>query len=485
MFTLGQCDILFINPPHHRRRDSGVNIPLGLGYLASYVRSNGFTPAIIDCAPIFSETDPVSLEKMKKFLEERLSETYPSLAVGIGPCTLACVRSLVAIGQVCKKKLSNVPTIYGGPLASISELEWFFFDNLGAYAVVPGDAEVVLLKLLEHLKSGNRDRVEGVSYGAATPLSPNRIRNLDDLPFPARDLFDKTKYFPSIRRDLFVYPYACMVCTRGCIHECIFCSSSSVHNGSKSNRSLSNVSEEVRMLTKEMAVKSIIFYDDCLFSNESSVNEEVREFARIVKTSGNGVLWQVEMRTNIASLLDETSIGVLYSSGCRQINMGIEKGTKKGLKSIGKGTKPEQAVEACLRIRQHSPKMRLAGTFILGGPGETYDDVMETIEFAKKLGLLFAHFYPLEMYPGTKLYTALFGKENRVWLDLVNEDSVFDGSLIYEDILKKKDLLELSCQAYREFYRRNDWVNLAKRQLGKESESVSKIAFSWGESSRW
>lgn len=316
-------------------------------------------------------------------------------------------------------------------------------------------------------------------------FSPNTIKDIDKLPFPARDLFDHGRYFLSTRRDLYVYPFAGFVCSRGCPYECGFCSSSTMRKGHHSMRSLNNVSEEIRMLTTNIGVRSIVFYDDCSFSNESTINEEITEFTKMIKSSGKGVVWQIDMRTDVANALTSNSVEKMYQSGCRQINLGIEKGNLTGLKSIGKSTNPEESAKACKTITSSAPNLRLAGTFILGGPGETYDEAMETIEFSKKLGLLYAHFYPLEIYPGTRLYHKKFGLDMRIWLNLVQQDSAFAGSLVYEDILKRDDILELTCKAYKSFYRRKEWSALGKRLLGGHFNSVCSTVFSWGEGPRW
>lgn len=462
-----------------------MNIPLGLGYLSSFIRLKGFTPHILDCVPFFPSIDSVSLERMKNWLMEKLCENRPTLAIGIGPCTLASANSTIAIEQVCKKVLPSVPIVYGGPLASVPGLEWFFFEHLHAYAVISGDGEIVLTDLLTQLKSNKGEQIEGVSYAPSQKFAPNFVKDLDMLPFPARDLFNNSLYFPSARRDLFTSPFACVICSRGCPYNCGFCSSAVIRNGHQSKRSLGNISEEIRMLTMGMGVRSIVFYDDSSFSNESTANEEMTEFSKMMGNAGKEAVWQIEMRPDIANSLDESSIKAMYESGCRQINLGIEKGTLKGLRSIEKALRPEQSVEACQKIRSATPNLRLAGTFILGGPGETYDEAVETIEYSKNLGLLFAHFYPLEIYPGTRLYQKKFGSDMRTWLDLILQDSMFAGSLVYEDTLQKDDIAGLTCKAYRAFYRRKEWISLGKSLLGSHFGTVRSTAFSWGENPRW
>ena len=90
-----ECDVLFINPPYQRRKGSGVTIPLGLGYLASYLRLRRFTPTIFDCAPFFDSLDDQSLKKLNLWLLDRLSKIKPRLAIGIGPCTISAVPATI------------------------------------------------------------------------------------------------------------------------------------------------------------------------------------------------------------------------------------------------------------------------------------------------------------------------------------------------------------------------------------------------------
>jgi len=419
------------------------------------------------------------------WLSNKLSKINPGLAIGVGPCTVSAVRSIPVIERTCSERYPHTPIIYGGPLASIPGLEWFFFEHLHASAVIPGDAELILADLLTVFQSKENRHIEGVVFDTTQKFIPNTIADLDSLPFPARDLFCLKYYFPSIKRNLFVFPFATMICSRGCPYDCGFCSSSTIRNQIHTKRSLENISEEIRMLTRDMGTKSIVFYDDSFFSNGSSVNEEVVEFSRMIESVSPNVVWQIELRPDMASFLSKSTIEIMCRAGCRQINLGIEKGTEKGLRSIGKKLSPDQTVEACRRIGA-VPKLRLTGTFILGGPGETYDEAIETIEFSKRLNLLFAHFHPLEIYPGTKLYQRKFGSDMQTWLKRTIDEPTFVGSLIYEDCLNESDLIELIQGAYRTFYRRKGWIKLAKKLLGSHFKDVNSVAYSWGEGlSRW
>lgn len=426
------------------------------------------------------------MKKLQTWLLNKLSKIKPKLAIGIGPCTISAVQSIAVIEQTCLEVFPDIPIIYGGPLASVPGLEWFFFERLHATAVIPGDAELVLADLLTSFSFKENTHVEGVFFDSTQKFVPNISTNLDNIPFPARDLFNRKHYYPSIKRNLFVFPFATMVCSRGCPFNCGFCASPIIRNHTQTKRSLENVSHEIRILTRDMGTRSIIYYDDGFFSKESSVNEEIVAFSEAIEATSPSVVWQVEMRPDVASFLAESTIKIMYRSGCRQINLGIEKGTEKGLRSLEKNLHPDHAVEACRKIREAAPKLRLTGTFILGGPGETYEEAVETIDFSKRLNLLFAHFYPLEIYPGTRLYQQEFGSDMRVWLERIIHEPLFVGSLVYEDCLDKDDLIELIRHAYRTFYGRKDWINLAQKLLGNNFRDVSSVVSSWGKgTSRW
>jgi len=479
------CDVLLINPPYHRRKDSGLTIPLGLAYLSSYLQLNGFKVIALDCAPAFDSLDSRSLRRIEKWLLQKLAVFRPRLAIGIGPITMCSVPSTIIVEKVCRRLFPKTPIVYGGPLASTPGLEWFFFEYLHATAVIPGDAEIAFTRFLQSLASHGQIRVEGISYSSQQKFVPNVIENLDELPIPARHLFPQSAYFLSTRRDLFEPPFATMMCSRGCVFNCGFCSSTTIRRGVQTKRSLGSIAKELEVLVNKTGVKSIVFFDDTYFSNSKEANEDVQKFSQMVRAVSEEIVWQIEMRPDIACTLETKTIFGMFDSGCRQINLGIEKGSSEGLVSIGKKIDAQDSVEACTRITKAAPNLRLAGTFILGGPGETYEEALHIIEFSTNLGLLFAHFSPLEIYPGTELFREKFGDDTRAWLGSVLDEQTFVGSIIFEDNLKKNDLVDLICRGYRTFYRRKEWENQAKTLLGKNYQEVRKTVFKWGETLRW
>ena len=477
-----RIDIILIHPPYHRRWGSGSIFPIGLGYLASAAESHGFRVSIIDCSQIFASLHPIKLKQLSIWLTEKLKATNPKLAIGIGPCTTSTVRGINAIAHTCKHVLPNIPIIYGGPLASIPGLSQLFFEQFGAAAVVPGDGDQVICDILSAL-SEKRDLsyIDGVT--TQDRVAPdNIVKNLDTLLFPTRkwksEGFD---YRLSVRRDLFDGKFATMITSRGCPHRCKFCVSAILRNGQYTKRSVNNVLDEIELLRFSHGVDTIVFYDDNFFVSPESLVEDTSEFVQGIAKLRNQLTWQIEIRPDVLVAFDKSLAASLYSAGCRQINIGIEKADSAKADLIGKNTDTDQIKHVIEEIHLGAPALRLTSTFILGGPYEDHDSVMKTIELANELDLLFAHFYPLELYPGTDMYNMYFPNQSPIdWYQRIIADDLPWGELLYESPqFTRKEILSLVSEAYISFYRRDQWQATARHFLGMNYSIVANAVEKW------
>jgi radical SAM superfamily enzyme YgiQ (UPF0313 family) len=409
-----RCDVLFIHPPHHRRKESGTILPLGLAYLAACARDNNFYPQVIDCAAQYSSVNRIYLENMKEWLECKILEMKPRLAVAIGPCMTSNIKGTIAIADTCHKCLPSTPMIFGGPLASTPNQEWLFFNVLHASAVIPGEGELVLVNLLKAIRDKKViNDVDGVITESNPKIQPAIIQDLNALPFPARDLFPNSLYKLSLRRELFSNPFANLVTTRGCPYSCPFCLSGTLNNRHR-RRSLDNIMREIKSLIEQQEVKSLVFYDDLMFPNKSTLNEDIGFFCEAVDRTTNGsILWQIEIRPDLLCELEDATMIKMVNAGCRQLNLGIEKGYEKGIRYFGKKINLDELKDFCNSIKKKYKTMRLAGTFIIGGSNETEDEALQTIDYSRELNLLYAHFNPLKLYPGTKYYNDKYGEESK------------------------------------------------------------------------
>ena len=473
------CDILLINPLYNRRLGSGIIPPIGLAYLASFLRDEGFRPRIIDCSIYFDSLSISTIERMKKWLGEELTSIRPKIAIGIGPCTTSAIQSIQAIADTCKEIYPSTPLIFGGPLALIPGQDWLFFGELKASAVVKGDGELPLTHILTRLREGESlSGISGVQTSENQKIEPYFLKDLDSLPYPALDTFKMNCYKPSVRRDLFASPFAPIIGSRGCPFACGFCISGQFIKYRR--RSFEKIAKEAEILYKNFGIRSLVFYDDALFPDISKVNEEIRFLAELLDKSAPGILWQIEIRPDVFSNISRDTFEYIFARGCRQLNIGIEKFSQAQLKLLSKPYSTDHLEETCKLVNKVCRKMRLTGTFILGGPGETLSSICETIEFSARLNLLFAHYYPLELYPGTPIYYSVFGQNERAWYDKIISDKWQWGEVIYENAnLSATQLMELVSFAYRYFYDRKEWKEIAKRCLGKNYWKAQMITKLW------
>jgi radical SAM superfamily enzyme YgiQ (UPF0313 family) len=202
----------------------------------------------------------------------------------------------------------------------------------------------------------------------------------------------------------------------------------------------------------------------------------------LLTQSAPDVLWQIEIRPDVFSQISIDTFKYIFAHGCRQLNIGFEKTSYSQQQLLSKSFDIEQAKETCQLIARFCPEMRLTGTFILGGPEETKESIYETIQFSTQLGLLFAHYYPLELYPGTPMYRSLFGEDNRAWFDKIMNNKLPWGEVIYEDEnISATQIMDLISFAYCYFYERQEWKERAKRHLGRNYNKVQKVVNLWQE----
>ena len=325
-----KIDFLLINPPYHKRSNSGTVFPLGLGYLASSVRAAGFNVYILDCASFFFSLHKKSIQIFKNWFIKELKRLKPELAVGVGPCTTPAIKSIKTIAEVCKETFPNLPIIYGGPLSSIEGQKSLFFNFLYATAIVAGDGEIVICDILEALK---RDQPLYSVKGVTTNYSEHKInviKNINNLIFPDRNLDMGFKnYKLSTRRSFHSNTFATMSISRGCPYSCSFCVSGSLRNNLYHRRSITNIIAEIKFLVNKHLISSIVFYDDSFFPAPETLKKDVILFTQALEKDSIQIDWQIEMRPNVLLALDPVLLKYLYKTGCRQINIGFETAESK------------------------------------------------------------------------------------------------------------------------------------------------------------
>lgn len=422
--------------------DGGRCEPLPLTYLAAYLRKYHFPVEILDAN---------LLGYSNRMVAKQVEKRNPTI-VGLSATT---ANFLAAVDLAKKiKKLKNPPlTIIGGPHITAVPHEVQKHPCLDLAVI--GEGEETLLEVLTELKKKkpNFQQVKGLAFrqGKKLSLTPPHpyIKNLDRLPFPARDLLPPLSAYhptPGMYRRL---PMAFMITSRGCPYHCVFCSRTVFGNFYRA-RSAKNVVDEMEHLVKNFGIKEIRVCDDLFNLKEKRVLEICREILR----RKLDLSWGCSARAN---KITRRSLRAMKKAGCWEVCYGIESGNEQILKTIKKNLDLETIKKAVHLTREEGLDAR--GFFMFGLPGDTLATMQQTIDFSKKLGLSIANFYVTIPFPGTELARSgdRFGKiDKRHFKNYLNQTTT--NPPFVPSGLNKFQVLKYYQQAYREFFLRPSYL---------------------------
>lgn len=444
-----KTDILFIIPPYHKRNGSGSLFPLGISSIIAYLEQRNYTYEYIDCTRLITSLNDDDLLLLDEKLKQEFSKLDPRL-VGIGPCVTPGAKGLITIANCCISVFGKDIVFAGGPFATLPSQEWFFYEYLGLKYLIKGDGEEAICNSIEIIKNGGRlSNCSNVSTIGSPFMNINK-KSLDELPFPKRIQIEENTF--SERRKLHTSGLtAHIVASRGCPYSCSYCVSGNIKIPFR-KRSAMSIAAEMEYLSENYGIKDIVFYDDCFFTSPETVHKEIRDFCSILKDKKLNMTWQIEVRPDIIVKLTEEELVLLSDSGCRQMNIGVEKTYDTGASMFGKRFNYDE-LRNCLAHIHQTCQIKLTGTFILGGKGETKDTIEKLILASANMNLDQAEYSPLFVYPDTPIYKDMFSNPKE-WFDVIMSSKDSLGEVIYEDDLLDKDtLLSLVNEAYCFFYK--------------------------------
>lgn len=432
--------VLLISPSYRDMTGPAGAIvpPLGLAYIASYLRENNVHVKIIDCTP---------LHLTIKDLADVIRKEDPTI-IGISSTTPLISKS-IEIADMVKRCRPDVTVILGGPHATAQGKEILATSKSIDIAVV-GEGELTMLDLVNNLEKRNMnlENVTGIIYKKQDKIYVNKTRplieNLDELPFPARDLLSMNKYKPSIKW-YYRMPFTTMYTSRGCPFNCIFCDSHLTFGRRTRFRTAQSVVDEIEEVVEKWGVKEFIFYDDTFTLNKKHVNE----ICELILKKDIDITWGCLARVDT---IDEKTLRKMKNAGCHIISFGIESGSEEMLRIMKKKITLQQAEKAIELTKKVG--IESAATFILGIPGETHETVKKTIDFAKKIDPTYAEFFNAVPFPGTELYQNLVNQNKLTNFSWENYTELYNAPLIELEGFTKKELEHMSKKAYRVFYLR-------------------------------
>jgi anaerobic magnesium-protoporphyrin IX monomethyl ester cyclase len=363
----------------------------------------------------------------------------PPDLIGISVLFSTAHKSTLRIAEVCKSIWPEAPLIVGGMHATNAAAQ--LLDNPAIDFVFRGEGEAVVADLLL-APSADFPGVVGRADVNAKDSAP-LIHDLDTIPHPAWHLIPMREYVfaaSSRARNLEKIEQdgaATIVTTRGCPFRCTFCASWTVHGREMRYRSKENVIEELRILRDRYDVNTVIPEDD-LFSVKKA--RFVDLCAAIEAEFRGDFHFQFPNGLSVATL-DADVIAAMKRMGMTVANIAIESGSDfVQRKIIKKNVDLDRARDVVSECRRQGLTVR--AYFIIGFPGETREQMQETVEFAASLEADWATINPAAPLAGTEMYDQLLARGD------IDASFNWDESFFQE---RKYNTAEIGAQELKDF----------------------------------
>jgi radical SAM superfamily enzyme YgiQ (UPF0313 family) len=293
------------------------------------------------------------------------------------------------------------------------------------------------------------------------------IENLDELPFPAWHHLDMNNYKDGAK----LFPFVTAITGRGCRYRCSYCQIPQVMNGHRyRTHSVERVVDEMEYNKKIIpGLREVMFEDDTLTMRIA--RERLQALCEEIIRRDLKLSWSANARVDLNDL---ETLRLMKRSGCRMLCVGFEFGDQKILNNTKKGTTVDQMYTFAENAAK--AKLRIHGCFMVGGPEESRETAMKTIQMSKELKIDTAQFTGVVAYPGTSYYD--WAKESgslipKDWRDWVTDDYEQAPTINLEG-LSNEDINELVDIGLREFYLRPTQMLRMLRNISSWSDVKAK-----------
>ena len=427
--------VLLVNPPFYRLLGSHYNAnSLGIAYIASYLNKRGHDAWLYN-ADYVSDKNYGNLKKLFqnftnyqnyfKDLDNALWNEVKDKILSFKPewvgytSYTANISAIKIISEKVRAADPHIKQVVGGVHATLDKNLLNTLKSIDFSIQREGEEAFTALvenkdpKTIPGVISRGKDKL--INTGIA-PV----IQNIDNLPLPEKEKFWG---IPESERQNVDVSYICTI--RGCPYKCTYCASP-FHWDRKTTRlrSPESVIEEMKNLkekywqgtkydfsasaniTDKESLKiednTLVYFVDDVFT----VNKKrVKKLLRMMIDQKLGMRWKCEAR---ADHLDDEICELMAEAGCERVKIGFESGSNRILSQVKKLETREEMLEGAAMLKK--AKVPFSAYFMAGFPGETDDDVRETIDFAKKVEADYYSLSVLAPYYGTELYDQLIAK---------------------------------------------------------------------------
>ena len=417
--------------------------PLGLLYLGAVLQKAGHEVKVIDNARI-----QLPVEKVVK----RVKKENP-VVVGVSALTPTFKQGIKIVSAI-KAELPDLKIVFGNYHSTFTYKRLLTKYSL-VDCVVLGEGEQTFLELINAMERNEGiKKIKGIAFRhnggvVKTPLRPF-IKNLDELPLPDRTLLEQEYHSELVGILGSSGKFTTVLTSRGCPYNCRYCACSAFSLRKVRFRSPEAVVAEMELLQGE-GYEEVGFVDDNLLLDR----HRMEKICALLKEKG------IKLNLWAEGRVDQASREVLRKFarvGCKTIYFGVESGNQKVLDYYGKNISPELSRKAMCNCKEAGIE-NVIGSFIVGAPIETREDIKQTFDFALSLkGMDFPQMNVLMLSPGMDLWDTAVRKghldEEKYWEDAVAAINVFPSHL------KEEELCGMIDRFYAEFIKRPTFLVL-------------------------
>ena len=444
-------DVVFIYPYFDTHAPQAMLFhPQGIAQLTAVLREAGVRVRVVDCT--FQQREAVLAE---------IEAVHPPI-VGIS-IMLSMSDNALELARAIRQRMPDTLLVCGGPLPTLRPQQFsrafdlvFCGEAVQAFtsfcnAYLQAGAAVNNLAVLLH----RAEAYPGLYYqppdgGTTIRIAPQSSDEtlLNELPLPDRSDYDHARY-QRFWREREGYALAGIMTTYGCPYHCDFCSKP-IFGTHFRRRSLDRIVAEIRDI-QTWGYTGLWIADDCLTLDL----DHLQAFCQRVIADKLDMPWWCLSRVD---RMTAQEIDLLQRAGCRKVFFGLESGSDAVLHLMNKQTTTAMAEQTLSRFARSA--IRTAGFFMVGYPGETYDTIETTFQWALTLPLDDISFtipYPL---PGTRLFEKVFNVQTEMDWQYENENRLTYQSAFDQDYLRTR-IAEVSAQFHAKHSRRRTAISAA------------------------
>jgi len=433
--------VLLIQPRHGIWDGVFIRFPESVLSIAALPYANGYDVTIIDIR--------VENSWKQKLIKQTQEEP---ICIGITSLTGPSLEYVIEAIEIIKSVNQEIPIILGGVHATL--LPEQSLNTSDVDIIVKGDADFIfydLIKVLEKEKDLNKiiedeklNSVKGLYYKNSQEKivytgMPEWVNDFDKLPDTPYKLLDIKKYNAA---DLGNGVSASFQTSRGCPFACKFCGNEILQKRDMRHMSVSQLVKKIKFLQREYGFNSFVFVDDLTIAGRKHFVEFTQALSEIRPT----IRWtSTGIRANLISKLNEADLQLLWDSGCRSLDIGIETGSERILKYIKKADSKENMLYSNRLLAKFDFKVKY--TFIVGYPTETDEEINETLDFLLELQEENKNIYPMVFVFLPIVGTALY------------EDVVESG---FQEPQKLQEWIDVDSTSW--FYKCGSWIPEKRRR---------------------